>query len=159
MEIAIETILEDYFRDEDIRQKHRKNETFLKLAIKNVAMARRLNLRGGLVYDCRDRTYFNIILPNNETVFKGYHKYDFPEVKTVVACHYVFLKHKWIEDHVNLNEFVDEVFIAYPPLTRNLNCSSIRDRLTGHAYSEKLFEHDESKSIVRPRYLPTKIEL
>ena len=159
MDMIPETFLENCFIDETIRQKHKKNEAFLKLALTNVKLAKDLGLREGLTYDCTDRTYFNIRLPNNERVFKKYCGYDFQESRTIAVYHYLSLKNN-TEVPVNLERVVSEVSTAYPPLTTSLRCRCIRNCLSGpHKYSRKLFEFDASKNTVKPKILPVDIEL
>ena len=158
MEISSEVILEDCFIDENIKQKHKKNEAFLKLALMNVKLAKELDLREGLTYDCTDRIYFNVRLPNNENVFNHFCGYDFKEAKVVVAGHYFFLKNDW-KVPVNIDKAVNEISTIYPPLTAKLNSRQIRNSLSGpHNYTRKLFESDPIRNI-KPKYLPVRIEL
>lgn len=159
METLSGAILEDCFRDENIKQKHKRNEDFLKLALTNVELARDLGLREGLTYDCTDRTYFEIRLPNNEEIFHQICGYDFKEAKVIVACHYFFLKNDW-KVPVKLDKVVDEISAIYPPLTEKLSNRQIHNTLAGPpVYARKLFESDPTRNTVRPRYLPVRIEL
>jgi len=159
MEIIPEIILEGYLKDENIRQKHRKNEDFLKLAIANVNLSKELNLKEGLTYDCHDSYFFNIRMPNGENIFKKHCKYVFPEARLVVTGHYIFLKNNWIEVPVSIEKVVDEVSAPYQPLTENLKCGFIRKCLTGRVYSGKIFKCNALGNTIRPKYLPTNIEL
>jgi hypothetical protein len=160
MELSPEKIIiEDYLTDEIIRHKHRRNEDFLKLAITNVNLAKELNLREGLVYDCKDGSYFNIRMPNNEKIFHKNCRYEFPEARLVVVSHYVFLKNNWIEVPVSIDKVVDEIHTTYKPLTENLRCGFIRNGLTTRVYSKKIFKSNKLGNTIKPKYLPVDIEL
>jgi hypothetical protein len=159
MEIVSEEILiEDLFKDESIKQKHRKNSEFLKLALANIALSKKLNIRRGLTYDCSDDYSFNIRTPDNERIFPSGSRYAFSETRLVVASHNVFLKNNWIEVPVGIGDVVNEIHTDYESLTGNLKCGYIRNGLTSRAYSSKIFEVDSQADKIRPKYLPVKIE-
>jgi hypothetical protein len=151
--------LEEFLKDESIRDKHRKNREFLRLAITNVKLSKELGLKEGLTYDCRDSCFFQIMTPKNERVFHRQCKYGFPESRIVISSHYLFLRNKRIEDFVDLYDFAAEVAKAYTPITENLDRRVIHIAITENSYSRKLFECNTSKTTIRPIYLPVKIEL
>ncbi len=160
MEIPIEEMeMEKFIVDENIRQKYRKNEDLLKIALMNVNLAKCLNLKEGLIYECKDSYYFNIRTPNNEKVFNKGCRYGLPEVKSVIASQYVFLTNNWIEVPVNMEIIIDQMY-KYPKIsTENLRPGSIRNSLTSRNYSNKIFEYDRIRNALKPRYLPIDIEL
>jgi hypothetical protein len=159
MEALVENLaLEEYLKDDVVRQKHKKNQEILKLAITNVNLALKLKLKKGLTYDCSDDTFFNIRLPNNENACNRNFRYNFPETRFIVATHHALLKNNWLEP-VKLNDLVDEVSVAYPPITSTLKCGFIRESLTNRAYSKRIFCYNSLENTVRPIYLPVKIEI
>jgi hypothetical protein len=157
MEILVEGMnLDEYFKDDSTREKHRKNKELLKLAVANIDLARKLNLKKGLTYDCTDGSVFNVRLPTGERILSRSCSYEHPESKFTVSAHYVFLRNGWLEP-VDIGKVVDEISTAYPPLTSNLKCHFIRNSLKSPAYSRKLFECSDSGNKIRPIYLPVKI--
>jgi len=157
MEMVPEKIFLENYLEESIKDKHRKNEDFLKLAITNVKLARKLNFKEGLTYDCTDNTFFYVTLPSGENVFRGYKKYSFPEVRFVITSHYVLLKNKWFEP-ANIDDFVFEVDEAYKPFTNSFSRRFIRTAIY-RGYSDKIFEVNEISNRIKPKYLPVDIKL
>jgi hypothetical protein len=159
MEILVEGVnLDEYFKDDATREKHRKNKEFLNLAVTNISLARKLNLERGLTYDCSDGSVFNIRLPTGERILNRRCSYEHLEPRFTVSAHYAFLRNGWLES-VDIEKVIDEISTAYPPLTLTLGCHFIRSSLKRPAYSRKLFECNASKTTIRPIYLPVKIEL
>lgn len=156
MEILIgETNLNDRIKERI--NGHKANREFLKLAAINVDLARELKLNKGLTYNCKDRSLFNMRLPNGENVFNKCCTYKHQEAITLLVTHYVVLKNNLLEP-TSLHTIVEKVNTAYKPLTENLRSRSIRTCLKA-GYSRKIFEYDDQSDIIKPKYLPTEIEL
>lgn len=159
MEILIdESVLDECLKDDSIRHKHRENREFLKLALTNVNLARRLNLKEGLTYNCEDGSLFNVSLPSGKNALYSMCGYRSHEPRVVIASHYVFLKNGWLEP-VDLDDVVNEVNTAYPPITLTLSCGKIRRGLTECSYSKRLFSHDMPRNTIKPIFLPIDIRL
>lgn len=98
-------------------------------------------------------------MSNNERIFHKHCRYEFPETRLVVTTHYVFLKNNWIEVPVSIDKVVDEISSPYQLLTENLKCGFIRKCLTDRIYSRKIFKCNALGNTIKPKYLPTNIEL
>lgn len=159
MTLSPEEIVIEHYLNEVARDKHKKNEDFLRLAITNIELAKGLGLSKGLTYDCSDGCFFEVIMPNGERAFYRHCKYGYPEPRITVLGHYTFLKNNWIEEAVDIDSFVDEALHAYNPLAETLSRRNIHTALINYYYCRKIFKYDASKTTIKPIHLPVKIEL